>query len=109
MARPTPASQQSTTNPDLANAPVNADTQSKPGQLGDISRLQEIDIQRTLMPMSHTSVSLTDTSGNDLTIPSSNLRSYVALSRPGVNGPNRNLKSIETNPASRAELSVLSG
>lgn len=78
-----------------------------------MSRLQEFDIQRTLMPMSHASVSLSTintSNASDPTAPSSNLRSYVALPRPGMNGNNRAMKANdEANPMSRTELSVLSG
>ena len=113
MARPTPASQQSTQHIDSAGTNPNADNQPKSSQLLDLPRLQEVDIQRTLIPMAHASVTLPAVStsgGNDPTVPSSNLRSYVALPRPGMNGNNRNVKSIDvTNPVSRIELSVLSG
>ncbi len=88
------------------------DSQQKSTQLLDLPRLQEFDIQRTLMPMSHASVALStiNNNPNDPTIPSSNLRSYVALSRPGANTTNRMPKSIDvTNPVSRQELSILSG
>jgi hypothetical protein len=113
MARPTPASQQSTQHIDLTGTNINIDNQQKSTQLIDLPRLQEVDIQRTLMPMSHTSVPLSSTNsnhGSDPSIPSSNLRSYVALSRPGITANMRNIKAHDTiNPVSRIELSVLSG
>lgn len=109
MARPTPASQQSVQHADSTGI----DNQQKTSQLMELSRLQQVDIQRTLMPMSHASVPLStvnSNNGNDPSIPSSNLRSYIALSRPAVNGNLRNIKSDDvTNPVSRIELSVLSG
>lgn len=63
--------------------------------------------------MSHASVPLstinTNTT-NDSTVAWGNLRSYVALARPGLNANNRMTKSTDvTNPVSRAELSILSG
>lgn len=65
------------------------------------------------MPMSHASLSLSTintSNASDPAVPSSNLRSYVALPRPGMNANNRVIKSVdEANPMSRTELSVLSG
>jgi len=113
MARPTPASQQSTQHIDLTGINANKDNQQKSTQLIDLPRLQEVDIQRTLMPISHTSVplsSMNSNNGGDPSVPSSNLRSYIALSRPGMNGNTRNGKAHDAiNPISRTELSVLSG
>ncbi|CAF1034542.1 unnamed protein product [Rotaria sordida] len=63
------------------------DTEQKPIKLNELSRLQEFDIQRALMPMSHVSTPLLSAftnSGIDPCVPSLNLRSYVAVSRPGV-------------------------
>jgi hypothetical protein len=91
---------------------MNLETKPKLTQLGEISRLQEFDIQRTLMPMSHSSAPLStvhSNSGVDPSIPAINLRSYVALSRPGIGGNIRNGKSNEViHPVSRTDLSVLS-
>ncbi|CAF4044319.1 unnamed protein product, partial [Adineta steineri] len=56
-------------------------------QLGDMTKLQEYDIQRTMMPISHTSTPLLSAFANnsiDPCVPSLNLRSYLALQRPGV-------------------------
>jgi hypothetical protein len=65
------------------------------------------------MPIAHASVQLSSTNSNngiDSSIPSSNLRSYVALPRPGMSGNMRNIKSDDSiNPVSRTELSILSG
>lgn len=113
VARPTPASQQSILHVDSIVPNLTTDIPGKPAQLTDISRLQEFDIQRTLLPVSHASVPLSTvnaSNANDPSVPSSNLRSYIALPRTGANGTNRIVKSIdETNPISRTELSVLSG
>jgi hypothetical protein len=113
MARPTPASQQSIQHADLTGSNFSTAAQQHSRQLIDLPRLQEFDIRRTLMPMSHASVSLSTVNSNDgidPSIPSSNLRSYVALSRPEVSGNNPNVKSTDVvNPVSRTELSVLSG
>ncbi len=62
------------------------------------------------MPVSHASAPLSTNNANDPTIPSSNLRSYVPLARPGMNENDRMAKSVDvTHPVSRAELSILSG
>ncbi|CAF0725747.1 unnamed protein product [Rotaria sp. Silwood1] len=112
LPRPTPASQQSSQNAEITSGNVNTDTKPKQTQLSDITRLQEFDIQRTLMPMSHASVPLSSANSNngtDPSIPSVNLRSYVTLSRPGVGGNIRNGKTNETiHPVSRTDLSTLS-
>lgn len=113
VARPTPASQQSTQHVESVGTNLHADTPARPVQLTDITRLQEFDIQRTLLPVSHASVPLSTAStvnANDPSVPANNLRSYIALPRTGANGNNRIIKSIdENNPISRTELSVLSG
>jgi hypothetical protein len=79
--------------------------------LSEISRLQEFDIQRTLMPMSHSSAPLASINANngiDPSVPSINLRSYVALSRPGMNGNARNGKANDIiHPVTRTDLSIL--
>ncbi|CAF2135435.1 unnamed protein product [Rotaria magnacalcarata] len=112
VLRPTPASEMSSQNVDLTGTSSNGDSKQKLVQFGEISRLQEFDIQRTLMPMSHASVTLSSVNANngiDPTVPSGNLRSYVTLSRPGVSTNAREVKSVETgNPVSRADLSILS-
>ncbi|CAM2723662.1 unnamed protein product [Rotaria socialis] len=112
VLRPTPASEMSSQNVDLTATSSNGDSKQKLVQFGEISRLQEFDIQRTLMPMSHASATLSSVNANhgiDPTVPSVNLRSYVTLSRPGVSTNARDIKSIETgNPVSRADLSILS-
>ena len=63
--------------------------------------------------MSHASVPLSlanSNNGNDPSVPSNNLRSYVTLSRPGVGGNVRNGKSNDViNPVSRTDLSAISG
>lgn len=74
--------------------------------------MQEIDIQRALLPVSHTNTPLLavfNNNGVDPCVPSLNLRSYVALSRPGVElwqteKPNENVRSV-----SRERFSVYSG
>lgn len=67
-------------------------------QLGDISRLQELDLQRTMMPMAHTNTNLLSAfSRNPVEplIPSLNLRSYVTFSRPGASRTSTRNKSTE--------------
>lgn len=87
-------------------------TKLSPVRLEGLTRLQELDIQRPLMPMTHASTSLPPAftnNGVDPCVPSLNLRSYVALSRPGI-GTLRMGKSNEImTPVSREGLSVLSG
>ncbi|CAF4385732.1 unnamed protein product [Rotaria sp. Silwood2] len=76
----------------------NIDTEQKPIKLNELTRLQEFDIQRALMPMTHASTSLLSAftnNGIDPCVPSLNLRSYVALSRPGI-GNARTRKPSET-------------
>ncbi|CAF4038343.1 unnamed protein product [Rotaria sp. Silwood2] len=112
LLRPTPASQQSSQHAELAGGNVNTDTKPKQTQLGEMPRLQEFDIQRTLMPMSHASVPLASANtnnGTDPSVPSVNLRSYVTLSRPGIGGTVQNGKTNDTiHPVSRTDLSTLS-
>jgi hypothetical protein len=88
------------------------DTQQKPIKLNGLTRLQELDIQRALMPVSHVTSPLLSgfkNNGIDPCVPSLNLRSYVSLSRPGFG----NILMAKPNdiiaPASRERLSVLSG
>ncbi|CAF1176649.1 unnamed protein product [Rotaria sordida] len=110
--RPTPASQQSSQHAESISGNLNTDNKPKPTQLSEISRLQEFDIQRTLMPMSHASVplsSVNSNNGTDPSVPSVNLRSYVTLSRPGIGTNIRNEKTNDTiHPVSRTDLSTLS-
>ncbi len=81
-------------------------------QLSEFTRLQELDIQRALLPVSHATTPLLSafvSNGIDPCIPSLNLRSYVALSRSGMNNarmekPNEIIRSV-----SRERLSALSG
>ncbi|CAF1201089.1 unnamed protein product [Adineta ricciae] len=81
-------------------------------QLADLPRLQEYDIQRTLMPMSHVSTQLLSAYTNDSIdpcVPSLNLRSYLALSRPCV-GNIRSGKANEViHTVSREAHSSVSG
>ncbi len=88
------------------------DTQQKPIKLNEFTRLQELDIQRALMPVSHVASPLLSgftNNGIDPCVPSLNLRSYVSLSRSGYG----NILMAKPNdiiaPASRERLSVLSG
>jgi hypothetical protein len=80
--------------------------------LSELTRLQELDIQRILMPMSQASTPLLPVFTNDIvdpTVPSLNLRSYVALSRPGISNI-RLGKAIDViHPVSREGLSAVSG
>ncbi|CAF3083058.1 unnamed protein product [Rotaria socialis] len=91
---------------------INTDDGSEPVQLNELTRLQELDIQRSLMPMSHASTPLLSAfskNGIDPCVPSLNLRSYVALTRPGI-GNDRIRKPTETIVrVSRESVSTLSG
>ncbi|CAF1676263.1 unnamed protein product [Rotaria magnacalcarata] len=90
---------------------INTDDGSKLVQLSELTRLQELDIQRSLMPMSHASTPLLSAftnKGIDPCVPSLNLRSYVALTRPGI-GHDRIRKPTETIVrVSRESVSTLS-
>ena len=111
LPRPTPASQQSTQNVDSSVGVSNIDHKPSVPPLAEISRLQEFDIQRTLLPISHASVPLSSNiaNENDSSAASLHLRSYVPLSRPGMNGINPVTKSTDTTQStSREGLSVLS-
>lgn len=77
-----------------------------------MTRLQELDIQRPLMPMTHASTTLLPAftnNGMDPCVPSLSLRSYVALSRPGIGGMRMGKPNEVMTPVSREGLSVLSG
>lgn len=108
LPRPTPASQQS--NPNIENL----GNHGEPRILTDISRLEEFDIQRTLLPISHASLPLSSTNQiheQDSTVSSLHLRSYIPLTRPGAvpAGQMQVSKSTsEINPVSREEMSALS-
>jgi hypothetical protein len=92
---------------------MGTDNKQKTTQLNELPRLQEFDIQRTLMPMSHASMPLSAVNSNngiDSSVPSVNLRSYVALSRPGISPNIRNGKAGDVlNTVSREDFSALSG
>ena len=92
---------------------MNTGIKERPAQLGDIPRLQELDIQRTLLPMSHSSVSISSANANngaDSSTPPINLRSYVPLSRSSVVGGVSNGKTNNAaDPVSRTDYSTLSG
>jgi len=81
-------------------------------QLSDLTRLQQFDIQRTLIPISHVSAPLLSAFANnsiDPGVPSLNLRSYAAFSRPG-NGNVRMRKPNEIiHPVSRESFSTALG
>lgn len=94
----------------------NAQLDSKPKQAGltDMTRLEEFDIQRTLLPVSHASVPLSGAAGSsndqESSVPSLNLRSYIPLTRPGVGGAIPLTKfTDESQTVSREGLSALSG
>ena len=77
-----------------------------------MTRLQEIDIQRTLMPTSHASTTLLSAFSNDAVdpcVPSLNLRSYVALSRPNASNLRMEKSHEIISPLSREGFSVTSG
>ena len=79
-----------------------------------MTRLQEYDIQRTLLPVSHASVPLSTvgSSGGDQesSVGSLNLRSYVPLTRSGT-GATLPISKFpdESQTVSREGLSALSG
>ncbi|CAF3428219.1 unnamed protein product [Rotaria sp. Silwood1] len=90
----------------------NIDTEQKPIKLSELTRLQECDVQRALMPMSHSSTPLLSAftnDGIDPCVPSLNLRSYVALSRPGIGNPRVRKPSETITRISRDSLSTMSG
>lgn len=81
-------------------------------QLNELTRLQELDIQRALLPMSHSNTRLLSAfthNAIDPCVPSLNLRSYVTLSRPGVSRIRIEKSNDIITPASREGLSALSG
>ncbi|CAF1103640.1 unnamed protein product [Rotaria sp. Silwood1] len=89
----------------------NIDTEQKPIKLSELTRLQECDVQRALMPMSHSSTPLLSAftnDGIDPCVPSLNLRSYVALSRPGIGNPRVRKPSETITRISRDSLSTMS-
>jgi hypothetical protein len=64
------------------------------------------------MPVSHSSTTLLSTFTNnsiDPCVPSLNLRSYVALSRPGIGSIRLGKPNEILNPVSRENISSLSG
>ncbi|CAF3709521.1 unnamed protein product [Adineta steineri] len=81
-------------------------------QLGDMTKLQEYDIQRTMMPISHTSTPLLSAFANnsiDPCVPSLNLRSYLALQRPGVTNSRTGKTTEVAHTVSREGASSVSG
>lgn len=92
--------------------PPTAETRTAVTQSIELGRLEELEIQRTLMPMSHTSTSLLSAFTNSAMepyIPSMNLRSYVALSRPGIGNVRRGQSNDVMTPISREGLSAMTG
>ena len=74
--------------------------------------MQELDIQRALMPVSHPSTTLIPAFTNNVVDPASpslNLRSYLAISRPGVDNLRMGKMSEVAIPILRERHSTLSG
>ncbi|CAF4030211.1 unnamed protein product, partial [Adineta steineri] len=71
-------------------------------QLNELPHLQEYDIQRTLLPVSHTS-----TNSNNGIDTSSNLRTYVPLTRPNLSGNKKSNTNVK-NPVISTDVSSLS-
>jgi hypothetical protein len=85
---------------------------SNSGRVLEFSRLQELDIRRTLLPVSQTSACLLSVANNgamNSCTPSFNLRSYVALPRSGLSNVRRAFDNVGITPASQDDRSVLSG
>ncbi|UJR25758.1 hypothetical protein I4U23_007112 [Adineta vaga] len=95
----TSTSSQSSQHIETTNENINKETSELP-------RLQEFDIQRTLLPVSHNSVSLATTNSNSGNDASGSLRTYVPLSRPNISGSR---KSVDLkNPILSTDISSLS-
>jgi hypothetical protein len=81
-------------------------------QLSDLTRLQQFDIQRTLIPISHVSAPLLSAFANnsiDPGVPSLNLRSYAAFSRPGNGNVRMRQPNEMIHPVSRESHSTALG
>jgi hypothetical protein len=110
--RSTPIGQLLTRNGAASIHPTTAESRPGGTQMIELGRLQELEIQRTLMPISHTSTSLLSAFTNSTIepyVPSMNLRSYVALSRPGIGNVRRGQSNDLITPISREGLSAISG